>query len=429
MKAKPRPPPPADARTLPARFYLDDVVFDRELDRIFGRMWICAGRAEAVSQGGRYFVREIGRESVIVVSDRDGVLRAVFNVCRHRGTRICTEPNGRFGETIQCPYHAWTYALDGRLVGAPHMDNVPGFDRADYPLHPVGLDTWDGHIFINLDAGRRSPAPIHAGGATGTPTSRQDSAFGGGALRQAQGPTSEGAHVREAQGAAARASQGSRPGSLMDQLADLPEKFRAWQMRDLRSAARIVYDVRANWKLIIQNYSECLHCPVIHPALERLSHYLSGENEPPTPAYLGGRMDLRDGVETISVDGRRVGACLPGLDAADRGRVYYYAVFPNLLLTLHPDYVMTHTLWPRRCDRTEIVCEWHFHPARMAQPDFTSDEAVRIWDETNRQDWHVSELSQLGIQSRVYAPGPYSDREDLLYAFDKMIVNIVDGQP
>jgi len=369
MEAKPRPVPPRDARTLPARYYSDATLFDREMERIFGRMWICAGRAEELSGGpGRFVTRTIAGESIIIVRDQNERLQAFFNVCRHRGTRICTLPEGRFAETIQCPYHAWTYALDGRLVGAPHMDNVPGFDRGDYPLHRVALDEWDGHLFVHL----------------GDPVT-----------------------------------------TLREQLDTLPEKFRPWQMGELRLGHRIVYDVRANWKLIIQNYSECLHCPVIHPALNRLSHYLSGENEPAHPAYIGGRMDLRPGFETFSTDGLRRRACLPGLPAEDCSRIYFYAVLPNLLLSPHPDYVMTQTLWPRACDRTEIVSEWHFHPDQMARPDFTLDDVIAFWDETNRQDWRVSELSQLGISSKVYSPGPYSDREDLLYQFDRMIVDIL----
>ena len=141
-------------------------------------------------------------------------------------------------------------------------------------------------------------------------------------------------------------------------------------MEDLRLGRRIVYDVKANWKLIIQNYNECLHCPNLHPALNKLSHYLSGENEPLHATYMGGRMDLRPGVETLSMDGTCPRALLPGLSADDRRRVYYYAIFPNMLLSLHPDYMMVHTLWPIAPDRTINVCEWHFQPAELARPDF-----------------------------------------------------------
>ena len=213
-----------------------------------------------------------------------------YNVCRHRGTRLCEATRGHFAGMIRCPYHAWAYDLEGRLVAAPQMDDVPHFRKEDYPLH--------------------------RGGA---------------------GPLGR-AHLPQLLG---------QPAAARDQLAGLPEKFRPWGMGDCGWARRIVYDVAANWKLIIQNYSECLHCPGVHPALQRLSHFLTGENEPANPSYLGGRMDLREGIETLSMDGKRHRDCLPGLPAEECRRVYYYAVLPNLLLSLHPDYMMTHTLWPR----------------------------------------------------------------------------------
>jgi Rieske 2Fe-2S family protein len=368
VQAKPRDPLPANAVTLPAKYYTDPALFGRELELFYTDMWVCAGRAADVSRAGDYVLRDIAGESIIVLRDADGTLRAFYNVCRHRGTRLCTQPAGALPGRIQCPYHSWTYRLDGSLESAPHMEDVAGFRLEDHPLHGVGIGVWDGHVFANLRPERAAP--------------------------------------------------------LETQLADLPENFRAWQMAALERAERLEYDVQANWKLIVQNYSECLHCPNLHPALNRLSHYLSGENEPPRPTYLGGRMDLRPGVGTMSMDGRRPRACLPGLPADDTRRVYYSAVLPNLLLTLHPDYMMTSTLWPLAPDRTHIVCEWHFHPDETAKPGFDAADAVEFWDLTNRQDWHICEQAQAGIASRAYRPGPYSNREDLLYAFDRLILEV-----
>ena len=124
----------------------------------------------------------------------------------------------------------------------------------------------------------------------------------------------------------------------------------------------------------------------------------------------------------MSLDGRRRRDYLPGLNEEQRRQVFYYFVYPNLLLSLHPDYMMVHTLWPLGVDRTRIVCEWHFHPAEMAKADFQADDAVDFWDLTNREDWKIVELSQLGIQSRAYTPGPYSRREELLFAFDQTVL-------
>jgi glycine betaine catabolism A len=364
---KPRDAMPEGARTLPAEFYTSHEYFRREMDRLFARMWVCAGRTEQVGAPGQFFVRELLGESVIITRSTAGQVHAFYNVCRHRGTKLCIDEDGTFGASIQCPYHAWTYALDGRLIGAPHMDEVPHFRREDYPLHTINIDVWDGHLFINLSS---NPQPLAA------------------------------------------------------QLADLPPKFRSWRMADLSLGHRIVYDIKANWKLIIQNYNECLHCPNLHPALNRLSHYLSGENEPLQPTYMGGRMELRPGVQTLSIDDTCRRALLPGLSAEDRRRVYYYAIFPNMLLSLHPDYMLVHTLWPIAPDRTINICEWHFHARELAREGFDASDAVEFWDVTNRQDWHVCELSQAGIASRAYTPGPYSNREDLLYAFDRMIVRL-----
>ena len=364
---KPRDVMPEGATTLPAAYYVGADYFAREMAALFGRMWICAGRAEQVERPGQFFIREVLGESIIVTRAPSGRVHAFYNVCRHRGTKLCTDHAGTFAGSIQCPYHAWTYDLEGRLIGAPHMEEVPHFRKDQYPLHQVHADVWDGHIFLNL---ARDPQP------------------------------------------------------LLAQLADLPSKFKQWRMADLRLGRRIVYDVRANWKLLIQNYNECLHCPNLHPALNKLSHYLSGENEPLRASYMGGRMDLRPGVATLSMDGTCPRAFLPGLSAEDVRRVYYYAIFPNMLLSLHPDYMLVHTLWPMAPDRTINICEWHFQPETLAQPDFNASDAIDFWDMTNRQDWHVCELSQAGISSRAYTPGPYSNREDLLYAFDRMIVGV-----
>ena len=365
---KPRETMPEGASTLPAEYYTGHAHFSREMESLFARMWICAGRVEEIAQPGQFILRDVIGESIIITTNAAGRVNAFYNVCRHRGTKLCTEAHGSFGRSIQCPYHAWTYDLDGRLVGAPHMDEVPHFAKADYPLQTVHADVWDGHIFINLS--RDTPAP------------------------------------------------------LREQLATLPEKFTPWRMQDLRLGHRVVYDVKANWKLIIQNYNECLHCPNLHPALNKLSHYLSGENEPLQATYMGGRMDLRPGVDTLTMSGKCSRQMLPGLSGEDVRRVYYYAIFPNMLLSLHPDYMMVHTLWPIAPDRTINVCEWHFHPDELARPGFDPSDAVEFWDLTNRQDWHVCELSQAGISSRGYTPGPYSNREDLLYAFDRMIVAV-----
>ena len=350
--------------TLPAAYYADPAHFIRERERFFGQMWVCVGRVEDLATPGDFILREICGESLIVTRDGSGTFRAFYNVCRHRGTRLCTESKGHFNDRIQCPYHAWTYGLDGRLLAAPHMDGAPGFCRDEIALNGVATDVWEGHVFVSLAP---SPPP------------------------------------------------------LRDQIGQLAGKFRPWQMYELRRAYRATYDVKANWKLLISNYSECLHCPVIHPGLQKLSHYMTGDNDPATETWLGGRMELRPEVGTMSRDGRLRRAPLPGLSPEQQRHVYYYALLPNLLLSLHPDYVMTHLLWPVATDRTEVWCEWHFHPREFQHPGFDPADAIDFWDDTNREDWRVSELSQQGISSRAYQPGFFSPREGLLWHFDQIV--------
>ena len=351
-------------KTLPAPYYTDPEHFRREIETFYYQGWICAGRSENIPNPGDYFLREIAGESVIIVRSDSGSIECFYNVCRHRGTRLCSAAEGSFKGRIQCPYHGWTYGLSGRLIGAPHMDSSV-FQAAEYPLHRLHADIWDGHIFLNAQPD---------------------------------------------------------PPALSVQLADLPVRFAPWRMAELRLYKRSTYDVRANWKLIVANYNECLHCPVLHPALNELTHYLGSDNDAPQPTYIGGSMGFRSPAETMSTDGIRRREYLPGLSDSERAKVCYYAIYPNLLLSLHPDYMMIHTLWPRKADCTEVVCEWYFHPAELAKRDFVGSDAVEFWDTTNREDWRIVELSQLGIQSRAYVPGPYSAREQLLSAFDQVVI-------
>jgi Rieske 2Fe-2S family protein len=137
-------------------------------------------------------------------------------------------------------------------------------------------------------------------------------------------------------------------------------------------------------------------------------------------------MELREGVASLSTDGQSDRSCFAGLSPEDRRRVYYYAILPNLLLNLHPDYMLTFTLWPLAVDRTEVVCEWHFHPDEIAKPGFDPTSAIEFWDVTNRQDWELSDLAQAGIASLGYRPGPFSNREELLHAFDQWLLERVE---
>ncbi len=351
------------SRTLPGEYYTSPEILAEEKERILARAWNCVGRASRLAQPGDYFLRTLADESIIVLRDRQGTVRGFFNVCRHRGTRICREESGRLSETLQCPYHAWTYGTDGRLIGAPHMQDVEGFDKADYPLHAAAIAEWEGFLLVNL---AQEPEPFPRAWAP------------------------------------------------------MQGRLERFGLPNLRVGHQAVYEVRANWKLVFQNYSECLHCPTIHPKLATVLPYLSGANDLTEGPFLGGYMEIRAPNESATMSGRACGRLVnPALPAEDRHRAFYYSLMPNLLLSLHPDYVNYYLLTPLAPDRTLVESEWLFHPDTLEDRDSNTRDAIEFWDLTNRQDWDIVERSQLGISSRRYAPGPYSARESIPAAWDR----------
>ena len=320
----------AHAKSLPQKYFVSPEVFAEERKKIFSRHWLLVGHQSQVAKAGDYFVAEVADESLIVTRDQRSTIHGFYNVCRHRGTRLKEEACGH-ASAIQCPYHAWTYGLDGRLIGAPHMDEVPGFYKADYSLHAVNLGLWEGFIFVNL---AKNPMPLEKW------------------------------------------------------FAPLDRKFAHWNMSILRPAKRIEYDVRANWKLMFENYSECYHCPGVHPMLSKVSPYDSAENDLAEGPFLGGFMKLNPG-KSLTMSGN---ACALMIehdheqkhDKESMQRVFYYSIFPNMLLSMHPEYVMVHQLWPQSPERTLIVCDWFFHPDAFTRKDFKPEDAIEFWDMTNK---------------------------------------------
>ena len=351
------------AHTLPGEYYTSDAIHAEERERLIARGWNCAGRATAIEKPGDFMVREVAGESLIVTRDPQARVRAFFNVCRHRGTRICLESFGHFTESIQCPYHAWTYGTDGRLIGAPHMHEVAGFDKADYSLHEAAVAEWEGFVFVNIDRGSQ---PFEAAWAT------------------------------------------------------MRGRLARYGIEKLVVGHRVRYDVRANWKLVFQNYSECLHCPTIHPKLATVLPYQSGANDLVEGPFLGGYMEIKAPNESATMSGRACGRRVSDtIPETDWRRAYYYTLMPNLLLSVHPDYINYYLVHPVAVDRTVVESEWLFHPGVLASDENNIQDAVEFWDLTNRQDWDIVERSQLGIASRRYEPGPYSPRESMPAAWDR----------
>jgi len=351
------------SKTLPGSLYTSAPTLADEMERLFARAWNCVGRASRLEKPGDYFLREIAGESIVVLRDGKETPRAFFNVCRHRGTRICREDSGRFTGTIQCPYHAWTYALDGALVGAPGMQEVEGFDKGGYPLHAAALAEWEGFLFVNI---AREPEPF-------------DKVW-----------------------------------------APMRGRLDRFGLSGLQVGHRVVYDVGANWKLVFQNYSECLHCPTIHPKLATVLPYQSGANDLTEGSFLGGYMEIKPPNVSATMSGRACGRIVSGdIPESDRRRAYYYTLMPNLLLSLHPDYVNYYLVHPVAPNRTRVESEWLFHPDTVSDPKNNIQDAIEFWDLTNRQDWDIVERSQLGVGSRRYEPGPYSPRESIPAAWDR----------
>jgi Rieske 2Fe-2S family protein len=357
------------ARTMAREYYTAPEILEQEREAIFARSWNCVGRSAMLARPGSYVLADIAGESIILLRGRDGGLRAFFNICRHRGTRILMEEQGQLSETIQCLYHAWTWTTEGRLIGAPHMQEVEGFDKQDYPLHQAAVVEWEGFVFVNIAT---DPVPF----------------------AEAWAP-------------------------MIGRL----ERFR---LADLKVGRRVSYDIRANWKLIKQNYSECLHCPTIHPELGQRLPFQSGANDLVEGSFLGGYMEITEGHESATWSGRRCGMLLnPELPEQDVRRAYYYSLMPNMMLSIHPDYVNYYLVTPLDVDRTRVDSEWLFNPAGEGQPGFDPDDAVKMWDVTNRQDWDICERSQLGIRSRRYQPGPYSPRESIPAAWDREYLRLM----
>jgi phenylpropionate dioxygenase-like ring-hydroxylating dioxygenase large terminal subunit len=362
-------PMPVGAKSLPQKYFVAPEIFAREQQKIFARQWLLVGHQSQIPGSGDFFLATVANESLIVVRDQHKQIRAFYNVCRHRGSRLKEHQPGQavcgHSSAIQCPYHAWSYNLEGRLLGAPHMDEVPGFEKSDYSLVSANLGLWGGFIFVNL----------------------------------ANGPV-----------------------ALEKWFAPLNGKFSHWNMSILTSARRIEYDVHANWKLMFENYSECYHCPGVHPQLQKVSPYDSAENDLRDGPFLGGFMKINRG-KSLTMSGNACAAFVGEIENLQQ--VFYYSIFPNMLLSLHPEYVMVHQLWPQSPERTLIVCDWFFHPDAFQDEKFNPNDAIEFWDMTNRQDWHVCELSQQGIASRSYQPGPFSARESIPAAWDDYYLRVM----
>jgi Rieske 2Fe-2S family protein len=350
--------------TLPSSWYTSEQIFALEKERIFCREWICVARAEELEVPGAWRVLNVAGESLLLVRTPKGNLRAFYNVCRHRGTRLCRDPadpgpqaalpGGIAAGRITCPYHQWSYDFDGRLIGAPHLAAEPGFDKAQFSLYPAAVDCWGGFVFLNL-----SPA-------TAPP--------------------------------------------LTAQLAGIPGRIERYPLAELRVGHTIRYSVAANWKVLCENYNECYHCAGVHPELCTV-----------VPAFRergGAALDWargiphRPGAYTFTTSGTTRRRAFPSLNEDERVRHKGELAYPNLFLSLACDHAAAFILWPRGAGSTDIVCHFLFEPYEMRKSDFDPRDAAEFWDLVNRQDWAICEAVQQGIGARVHERGYYAPMED-----------------
>ena len=363
-------------RTLPGSYYHSKEIYAEELEKIFYRFWLYACRAEEIPHAGDYKLFEVGDESLILVRDKNEQIRALFNVCRHRGTQLCAEPKGTFkSKSIQCPYHAWVYALDGKLMAAPLMQEGNGFSKEACSLHHAHVYVWEGFVFVNLS---ENPVPFE------------------------------------------------------EHMAAIVGRFSSWKMAELRIANHIRYELNCNWKLILQNYQECYHCPGVHPLLSQLTPFQSAQHDVSEGAVIGGFMDLTRERGSMTMSGEAAAPPVCNVSGEDLQRVYYYSVFPNMLLTPHPDFVLFHHITPLGPEKIHNDCYWLFRPEVIHDPDAQAGirSAVEFWDLTNRQDWQVCEQMQVGTKSKRFTRGYYSGREDILHQLDLEVLKALGhGNP
>jgi len=363
--------PFGQSRMLPRDAYVSPRVFAFEQQRFFAGSWTCVGREGDLEGSGAQRAVRVGGAGALLARGVDGRVRAFANTCRHRGHELLGVGEQTTRRTVQCPYHAWTYDLDGTLRAAPGFRDHQQFQPAEHGLVELPLESWHGFLFVN-GSGDAPPFAEHVGA-----------------------------------------------------LDDLVAPYQPERLVPLASHS---YDLACNWKVILENYHECYHCPLIHPELCQVSPPASGDNFELDGAWVGGTMDLKDHAATMSLDGHSDGVPIPGLDGERLRTVAYLGLFPNLLLSLHPDYVMTHLVEPLGPDLSHVVCTWYFPPEAASQPGFDPSYAVEFWDRTNRQDWAACESVQRGMASPHFQPGPLAPAEDAVYHVVTMIARAYLGE-
>jgi len=358
------------ARTMPSSAYISSAVFAWEHEHLFDRAWVCVGRRQLVDAPGDQHAIAVGTRDVLLTRDSDGVLHAFMNSCRHRGHEILAVGESANGKFVRCPYHSWVYCLDGALRAAPRFQKDPGFDADSWPLLPVRAIEWLGWIFVAFSA-----------------------------------ETIE----------------------FPDWVTDLANLLGPWKPETMVVGAARSYQLATNWKTVVENYAECYHCSTIHPELCRVSPPDDGAVYEHSGRWNGARMGLREHAETMSLDGRSGARMLDTLTLEESRHVHYFYVAPNLLIALHPDYILTHRLSPQGPGVTVVDCQWLFPPDVVSSPGFDPSYAVDFWDVTNRQDFGACESVYRSISGGGYRPGVFAEQEQGVRNFQVQVAQAYEA--
>lgn len=367
-------------KSLPRDFYLDKDIFEEDVRRVFHSNWLFAGHSCEIPESGDYFTFEVGDESLLILRDKGGEARAFFNVCRHRGSKVVTEPCGH-AKALICPYHQWVYALDGGLTNARLMGD--SFDKNEYRLRSAEIREVAGLIFVCLAPDESTPEFEHFYNA----------------IEPQLGP------------------------------------------HDLRNAKVVVrhhYEVQANWKTLIENNRECYHCRVSHPEFctsnydlglpgdtrskDGYDELLDSEYErwrnlglspreisfPNGYPYRVSRFPLKEGFVTESLDGSQVAPLMGGL-ADPRVGSLRLITLPNFWGHANCDYAMTTRLTPVNAGLTRVEVSFLVHEDAVEGKDYDPEQVAHVWKATSEQDWELCENNYAGIKSLAYEPGPLSE--------------------
>ena len=351
--------------TLSSTDYCSPDVFEVERRRIFHAGWMYVCHVDGIPAGTRRAF-DIAGESVVVTRDLDGWLHAFANVCRHRGAELCDRAmSDALKGSIRCRYHSWTYALDGSLVATPRVDDE--FDRGHYGLWPYHADAWNGMVFVSVAA---EPPALAGWLAQRTPG---------------------------------------------------VELFEHLPVASYRIGARTETVVEANWKIIVENYAECLHCAVVHPELaELIPLYRSGNvvhPDDPTAA-----VEFADGRVAFTATGHSALSVLPGLDGAPE--YDGVAVFPNVFFDLTPTVLALTAIFPVSATRSVVVGEYLFAADDVARADFDPTPEVEFNELVGAQDYVVCEMVQRGVSSTAFTAGALTQKDAYVRVFTERYLDI-----